>query len=421
MNFSANDKENRRPQVVREREEREWDFQIDWKDIYNIKKNMKKRLKAGKKLSRKDRKQVVARIVQQVRDRVPHADRSIFNQVARAMRKKYKVTFESELAKGKLARKTLCFKMKTKFDNDKRPTTRKTATESEAPKIKAAYGCTRWRITNLPAGETAETLEEKRLSLEVHFETQRPTAWDWELINSEMEATFGLLRSEINQQAEQIMKAAAAAKKKKKQSQDNGNQAINTDQVVVTTTSEIRNRWPFLFVPSGMLMHFTKLTDVNLEEKTEAFMDSELGKLLDFLKSTNNNDKKKKKIIKKMDQAKTTLGADSYVPDFGGLILLLLHRFNEKASSLWLMVDVSWFAGCVYCLICRYYYSFNFKKYFYAQEHMSEEEVKEQVDMPSTPCLIIKGWLTNSKSQVLFAAMFSIIFLNMPSSYVPCR
>lgn len=293
----------------------------------------------GKKLRRKEKVQLVARVVQQVRDSVPQATRAIFDGVSKQLKKKYPVTFKSELAKGIVAKKTLGFKMKTKFDNDLRPTDRRTTTEKQAPAIKAAYGCLRWRVLDLPDGESEESLEEKRIALEGYFETHRPNAWDWEYISGEMDQLFGQQRADINRQAEEILKSKANSRKKKNQNQEQ----VPPEQqarAVVTSTTDLRDRWPFLFVPSGMLMHFTKLTDVNLEEKLEIYIDNGLDKMIEFMLASNS-EKKKRSMKKKIDRAKQDLSEGSSVPAFAAGILLLIQRFKENKDALWLMVDVS--------------------------------------------------------------------------------
>lgn len=327
-------------------------FRINWKDIYAINKDIKNRMIHGKKLRKKEKLELVTRVVQQVRDTGPHATRTIFDQASRQLHKKYPITFKSELANGNVAKKTLGFKMKTKFDNDLRPA-RKTTTEKQAPACKAAYGCLRWRVVDLPDSETEESLEEKRIALEVYFESHRPNAWDWEYIGSAMDKLFGRQRADINRQAEEILKTKTKEKARKRQNKQQGNKQTDQEQqveeqqveepaVVVTTTTELRNQWPFLFVPSGMLMHFYKLTDINLEEKWEAFIENRLDKLIEFMLATNK-DRKKKGIKKRMDAATETLSEDSSIPSFAALMLLLIQRFEEQKDAMWLMVDVSFF------------------------------------------------------------------------------
>ena len=69
------------------------------------------------------------------------------------MKRKYKKSFRHELAKGIIGKNSLVASMQAKFDNDKRAGKRRAQMEVEAPNIKAAYGCVRWRVTTLPDGE----------------------------------------------------------------------------------------------------------------------------------------------------------------------------------------------------------------------------------------------------------------------------
>ena len=59
-------------------EHREWDFKLDWQDIYNINPKIKKMLEQGKKLKSRLRSKVIERVVTQVRNKVPHCERKTF-------------------------------------------------------------------------------------------------------------------------------------------------------------------------------------------------------------------------------------------------------------------------------------------------------------------------------------------------------
>lgn len=288
------------------------------------------------------------RLVNQVRTRLPHADRSVFRDIVKQMKRKYKLSFKSELCKGKLDRNSLCFVMQTKFDNDKRPK-RRTRTEQEAPAIKPAYGCKKWRLACIPAGESEESLNLAQEQLAEYFETTRPNSWDWDFINALMEKTFRLQRNDINQQAEQLIEMTKREQKKKRQSKKKGNnesqgnngQTSETndddpDDITLLTTEQIRDKWPFLFQPKCMINHFNKLTETDFGKELDAFM-LDIEKLLKFLVETNKQGRPKK-LKKKMNRAKEWLPAHN--AEIITLLLLLIKRFDEKEESLWIIVNV---------------------------------------------------------------------------------
>lgn len=192
-----------------------YNFKIDWEDVYKCHDSIQDRLQRGKSLKSKQKRELIKRIVNQVRTKVPHAKRDIFRHIVLAMKKKYPLALHSELAQGKLNRKSLCTRMQNKFDNDRRPA-RRTRMEHQAPAIKAAYGCTRWRVANIPQGETEQTLQQAQEDLAQYFESTRPSVWDWTYINAAMKQTYRGQRQDINQQAEQIIEMEKKLLKKKK-------------------------------------------------------------------------------------------------------------------------------------------------------------------------------------------------------------
>lgn len=321
------------------------EFRIDWEDIYKIDASVKLRLKAGKKLRSKQKREFIKRIVSQVRCKQPYAKRALFKDIVEKMKKKYPVSFHSELAKGKIGRKSLCFRMQTKFDNERRPV-RRTRVEQEAPGIKPAYGCKKWRLASIPQGESAESLQKAQEQLAEYFETTRHTAWDSDYIEAMMEKTFGMQREDINKQAEQLIelaKQAQKAKRKKNQQNANRTEEEEVDDINLLTTEELRDKWPFLFVARYLVLHFNKLTAINLDTEMDKFQNESIDNIIKFMVDTSNNDNKKKakKIKKKMERAKDWMVPHD--PEIIALISLLVMRFNESIDSLWILVDVSAF------------------------------------------------------------------------------
>lgn len=299
---------------------RDWNFRINWNDIYNINSNIKQKMERGKKLKSKEKREMVKRLVNQVRNKVPGAKRNIFRQIIKDMKTKYSVTFSGELAKGKLAKTSMCKRMQDKFDNDKRPN-KKTIMEKEAPSIKAAYGCLKWRVACLPEDETMESLQEVQQALKKHFEEVRPRSWDWESIEGGMKKTYGLQRGDINKQAQEIEK--------------NKKRPPAEALTEITLTETLRDKWPFLTVPRVMLQHFQVLTNIDFSSKLISFLEEDIKDIVTYLIATNKENTKK--IKRRMNRSPL----EQPNPKLAALILLLLQRFKEEANGLFIIVDVS--------------------------------------------------------------------------------
>lgn len=329
----------RRERGENEGEERsaQWDFQVNWDDIHNIHPKLKSRLDKGKKLTKSLRRSFVSRIVTQVRNSVPGVDRRIFIQVMADMKRKYPRTFRHELANGVVGKGTVTYFMQTKYDNDRRPKER-TRLETESPAIKAAYGCVKWRLLNLPAGQTPGSQDEIRSELVEIFTTQREQAWDWEVISEKMNSTYGTLREEINRQALAIEKARKDLMKQRRQNQQNEEQNVDNPEDAITSTAELQERWPFLFQPKGMMSHFVKLTQVNFEEQMRIFLETEVDKTIEFLVSKREDNKSFKR---RMDRAIRSNPANIDSLKLTGLVKMLSNYFDEDMSFIMKVIEVS--------------------------------------------------------------------------------
>lgn len=318
-----------------------WDFEVDWTDIKNGDKEIIRKLKHGRKLKMKHRKLFVARVVDQVRQRVPAAERNVFIQVMTDVKKKYPTSFRHELAGGKVGKTSITFKMMTKFDNDKRPD-RKTRVEKEAPTLKAAYGCVQWRAP-LPAGQTVGSQEEVRKALHKYFHETRPTAWDWTDIQSKMLLTYSSQRKDLNSQAEAIERVRKATLKAKRTGRVGEEEAAVDDPLAPTV--RIVDRWPFLFQARGIRVHFTQLTKVEFSAAIQKFLaENHLKQLLDFLSDLLARNEEAKRTVKKMkkrvkraeetEESKTSL-------QFSVLLLLLCLHWKENLDHILTCVEVS--------------------------------------------------------------------------------
>lgn len=291
---------------------RDWDFDIDWDDIFKISPTLEERLQAGKRPVKKIRREMVRVLVRQVRNKVPHANRKIFKQVASDLKVRYPRAFKNELAKGKLGKHTMQKRMADCFDNQHRAP-KKTRAESEAPNIKPAYGCKRYRVVALPDDETAETQEEHRLRLHSIFETIRPQAWPLDEIEEKMALTFGTQRKDINKQINVIQ---------------NPTQEENVDD-----TTSLQLIWPFLYRYEGMRGHFNTLVGIDYEENINYFKSNECDSFLKYLASKEKELKRMRKRMRQSDDRNSI--------KLMTCILMVAKYFKEDIEYIIKVVDVS--------------------------------------------------------------------------------
>lgn len=329
---------------IQPRREREWEFNVDWQDIKNGSDTIMARLEKGKKLKKQQRIIFVQRIVSQVRNKAPAATRRIFVQVMNDIKRKYRASFEHELANGKIGKRSITKKMMDKFDNDKRPP-RRTRLEQQAPISKAAYGCIMWRAP-LPEDQTPASQEEIRADLKEYFTTTRPAMYDWNMIGAKLLLTYSTQRRDINRQAEALEKLRKAELKRKRMRQH----IPQTEEELVddpaVETANLADMWPFLFQARGMRIHFKELTGVDFPACIEKFITSnQMEHLLDFCEcqlKQNNEDarkliKKMKKTVKREESEETKQSLK-----FTCLILLLLIFFKENSEEVMRCVEVSY-------------------------------------------------------------------------------
>lgn len=322
----------------------DWHFVLDWDDIKRTNEKIVNRLMNGKKLTARLRREFVARVVHQVRTTTPGATRAIFVSVMKDIKLKYPRSFRHELADGKVGRKSITKKLMDKYDNDKRPP-RRTSLETEAPVLKSAYGCIKWRAP-LPDGQTCESQEQIRQELQQYFYNTRPTRYDWDLIEAQMKVTFSTQRKELNVQAETIERLRKAAIKKRRLNKENQNprEEEEEDNPEEMLTASIADKWPFLFQARGMRMHFSELTGLDFAACIEKLVSSHtLDQLLEFCKDSLKDIKAAKKIAKKLrsNLKNNVLSEENKLSlKIFCLIRMIVIFFKEDESELLIRIEV---------------------------------------------------------------------------------
>lgn len=105
-----------------------------------------------------------------------------------------------------------------------------------------SYGCEKWQPTNLPQGETSESLKDKRKILVNIFKLEGPTAVETMDVEKNMELTYIYQRHMINTWPPPSLR-------------------------------EVEEQWPFLFTKRGLCSHFHMLTDIDIDTRLhEAFL-----------------------------------------------------------------------------------------------------------------------------------------------------
>uniref|UniRef100_A0A3B3QPE7 Uncharacterized protein n=1 Tax=Paramormyrops kingsleyae TaxID=1676925 RepID=A0A3B3QPE7_9TELE len=153
-----------------------------------------------------------------------------------------------------------------------------------------SYGCVNWQPSQLPEGESRESLNEKKREL---------------LIIYSQEGQRGAQRRDIN--------------------------ATSTPSV-----SDLQKEWPFLFMQKFLLQHFCTLTGIELESRLRESLAGKSKRVLQYFKS---------QLLKWKKDVKTVLyGLDQQMEDVdSGLaaILVMIAYFKDKEDALFLLADVN--------------------------------------------------------------------------------
>lgn len=100
--------------------------------------------------------------------------------------------------------------------------------------------------------------------------------------------------------------------------------------------ADLKNDWPYLFMPKELYNHFTSLTNINILEKLEKSMEKKGKMILQLFRQmpAGTNTVEMQRMLMKYDNS----GASCFIPC---VVLLLLSHFKEKPEALILQADVS--------------------------------------------------------------------------------
>lgn len=271
-------------------------------------------LDAKRKLKRNERIRLVQVIVKETRTKYPNIRRDEYKGIAERMVRKYPRSLK-DAGKGKSVESSfLEKKLKTRADEEVRAEKKKAA--NEAPNVPQAYGCVRWRV-QIPQNSRQE-LDTIREELESTFNELRSRDWDWRGILEKLEATYALQREEINAQDPPKKRRARGAPHR-------------PPAVPAMATKEIAKRWPFVFRPKGMLLHFKLLTQKDLEQQFHEYQER-AESMVTYLAQKLDEERLESRwrAAKDENPQATTLA----------LFQLLIKYFKETEGSLFKEVEV---------------------------------------------------------------------------------
>lgn len=311
------------------------EYKINWD---KIEESILKDIRANRLLSKDQLDKVVATIAKDVLAKFPDIGRQFFEGVAKDMVAARPNSFKdivikaSESAKENVNLTNDCEKLTYKLKNKRDSLLRKKKgrAELEAPNTKNAYGCIRWRVLDPPSDLTEEQLEEVTKSLQdYYYETDRGD-WDKIMIEQKMKQTFFIQRRDINSQTPE---PSPQAKKRKASGE-------TTLAPAPMTTQQIADKYPFLFMPIGMSVHFKELTGVDFDLSLRTWLQTHSKSMIDFLSSKSPENKLIEKKILKAEQRGTCHAEDSKLM---GIIRMVSNCLNDKNQKLILHVQVTIF------------------------------------------------------------------------------
>ncbi|XP_052009949.1 uncharacterized protein LOC127662700 [Xyrauchen texanus] len=169
-----------------------------------------------------------------------------------------------------------------------------------------SYGCINWQPSQLPEGETIDSLHHKKEELKLIFSQEGPSGTDRVRVNDLMVLTYASQRSAIN----------------------------STPSLSV---HELKREWPFLFMNKFLMQHFTSLTGIELDERLRECIAGKGRRVLQFFKTQFLRWTKEVKTVLADIERLQGENMDSTI----AVILLMMTFFREKDDAIFLLADVT--------------------------------------------------------------------------------
>ncbi|XP_032365428.1 uncharacterized protein LOC116680827 [Etheostoma spectabile] len=286
----------------------------NWPDTFEIKWDtmplaLRTAIQNGKRPLPGDRRQFIRILVDDMRKFEVNPSRAQCLLIAKAIVRQYPQSFADTMDDGRTTigagYESILSQMKVRVEHLNRNNTlarrrKSKAVTAETPQRQPAdsYGCIRWN-PELPPEETSEALEEMRQRMTEIFSQEGLSGVERAEVINFMETTYYLQRQMIN-------------------------------AIPGPAFEDLKQQWPYLFVPRCMCSHFELLTDVPIVRKIEAFVE-EHGKILtEFFKQNTNNEDVKAVLYR--------AGCSVTAPN---IIQLVMAHFKEPLDALIIEADVS--------------------------------------------------------------------------------
>ncbi|KAJ8339841.1 hypothetical protein SKAU_G00344740 [Synaphobranchus kaupii] len=278
----------------------------------------------GERPNPQDRRSMVRTVVEAMQALCHNPKRSACEQVAKIIVNTYPQTFADFSEKGErlgTGHYSLLRSLKSRVENvnrdnlihrirrPKRTSSNEDRGHPNSPKQVRqdvdSYGCTNWQPTDLPAGETADSLEDKRKTLSSIFNSTDPRAAERTEVDDLMVRTFVYQRHMIN-------------------------------TCPPPSIAEIQEHWPFLFTRKGLCNHFHKLTDIDISACLSNALLTKGRRIVYFFAS------------QKWKWTRGIPGVLEEIESYGALsnnqvaiaaIILMMKYFNEKEESIFTLAD----------------------------------------------------------------------------------
>ena len=170
------------------------------------------------------------------------------------------------------------------------------------------YRCINWQPQDMPEGETQESLEAKREAMEEVFNQHGPSGSTENKIDDTMAVTYYLLRQNINTKAP------------------------------VPSISELKQKWPFFFIPICFFTHFKCLTVIEIVTRLSEAFQSKGKRIQGYMAHQNEHVPKQVKIVLANIQSALLETEDEQRVLFPGVILLMMAYFREPVKDSLLLV-----------------------------------------------------------------------------------
>lgn len=293
---------------------------LNWADTFelplgSLSANLQKILADGKRPDPKSRRELVKTTVQEMVKVCKKPLKKHTDAVARGLVGRFPCLIDKSLENESVigtGYESLAVNLKYRVENVNRTVGSKHEAEvsqendedQSKKRRKILYGSVNPNPTDLPDGETLESLTEKRDELIRKFgEGER--SWEMDIVQDFMGKTFILQRRDIDKSK---------------------------------TVLDLLPIWPFLFHDSGMSIHFKNLMAVDL-----SFAEPAVVKLLSFMKGQNIS-----RFVGQFNAVATHVLEDLATAEesnrdmrLSASVLLVMAFFKEESESLFIEADVS--------------------------------------------------------------------------------